>query len=196
MGCDTTPKFRTKGTLSKSPGVPALNRRSGRATSVPPSKVAELLLRLCFGGGTRSTQKSTDSYEARNSTLSRQCTLWGRWGGRDAPERGAGGVCRRGEGGLAGTPLLPGSPDGPRRRRAELKSSWHRSKILLSASNIGRGGGLGGKGGPGGGYLPPTVYGRSNTSRLGGGESSRPSAPTSCKQKTGVNGAERLRLLW
>ena len=66
---------------------------------------------------------------------------------------------RGGGGGLAGTPLLPGSSYGPRRRRPKIckpKSSWHRrrrSKILDVSlkhwkGRRGRGGGSRGGGSP------------------------------------------------
>ena len=57
-------------------------------------------------------------------------------------------VLEGGGGGLTGTPLLPGSPYGPRRRRAEnflsvnpLGTKGAEAKFWLPASNIGRGGG-------------------------------------------------------
>ena len=68
-----------------------------------------------------------------------------------------------GEGGLAATPILLGSPYGPRRGRAKnfkLKSCWHRrrqSKILavsLKHWKRRRGGGS-----RGGGGHPPSFYG-------------------------------------
>ena len=69
------------------------------------------------------------------------------------------GCIRRGGGGGAGTPLLPASPYGPRRRQAKKFSSLNplgiegaEAQFWLSASNIGRGGGGGLVGG--GGYPP------------------------------------------
>ena len=75
---------------------------------------------------------------------------------------GRGGLKGEGEGGLAGTPLLPGSPDGPRHRRAKkffkLKSSWHRSKILVVSLKHWKGR-RGGVQGGGGGRYPLFSYG-------------------------------------
>ena len=70
---------------------------------------------------------------------------------------GWGGGLKAEGGGLAGTPLLPGSPSGPRRKPAKKKLSLKSlgaegAVIWLSASNIGRGG-------VGGGCDPPSSYG-------------------------------------
>ena len=66
-----------------------------------------------------------------------------------------GGGWRDGGGGLAGAPLLPGCPCGPRRKRAEKLLSLNllgaKGADWLSASNIGRGGG--------GGNPPPSSDG-------------------------------------
>ena len=86
-------------------------------------------------------------------------------GGQGCNRRGQGGT-ERGGGGLAGTPLLPGSPSGPRRRGANFVEA----SILLAPKawkqNVGcqpqtlegdEGGGWGSGGGVQGGVTPPLL---------------------------------------
>ena len=102
------------------------------------------------------------------------------WGWRSAGKardpgqlRGRRGLARDvlgGGGGLAGTPLLLGSPYGPRRRRAKI----FEASILLAPKapkqNFGcQSQTLEGEEEGGGSRRPPTVYGRSNTSLGGAG---------------------------
>ena len=106
-------------------------------------------------------------------------------GGRDVLEGGGGLLRGVREGGLAGTPLLPGSPYGPRRRQAKIfeasilwapkapKQNFGCQPQTLEGEE-GWGGSRGGKGGKGGGGITRLllVYCRSNTS-LGVGDNFR-----------------------